>query len=495
VRMDAMEVGRRSGRPWLALTILCAGVLMITLDTTIVNVALPSIREDLRLTPASLIWVVNAYLLTFGGALLLGGRLGDLYGCRRLFLIGLALFTSASFACGIASTQAALVAARAVQGFGSATVMAVTLSLIVNMFPDGMQRTRAVSVYAFICGAGGSIGLLAGGVLTSALGWRWIFLINLPIGIAICALCTYFVSDHQERIADRRIDVWGAVTLTSSLMLAMFGFVYGHEAGWASMSSVSVLMLACLLFILFLQIESRVPVPLVPLGLFALRNLVISNVARMLYAAGTAPWFFVTALYLQTVLGYTPMQVALAFLPANLIMVAFSLGLAANLVNRFGIRLLAAVGLLLGGSGLLLFAQLRPDGDAMTDVLPGMIMLGLGAGMTITPLLLASMSDVAPRDRGVASGVVSTSSLLGGALGLAILISLSAARTDKLLASGMTTADALTDGYRLAFLLGAACLITAALLGGAFLRTRAEPSSPSVTSPDAIAREHSDVVR
>ena len=455
---------------WLALVVLCLGDLMIVLDVTIVGVALPSIREDLGFSETSLAWVVNAYLLTFGGFLLLGGRLGDLFGHQRLFLIGIALFTLASLGCGLANSQEALVVARAVQGLGGAVVSAVALSLIVMLFTEPAERAKAMGVFGFVAAGGGSIGVLLGGILTDILDWHWIFLVNLPIGIAVFALTLVLIPAVRGEAPSGRLDVAGAVTVTASLMLAVYAIVNGNEQGWTSARTLGVLGAAAVLLGVFLAIEARVAAPLVPLGLFRLRNLAISNVVGVLWAAAMFAWFFLSALYLQLVLGYSPLEVGLAFLPGNLIMGLLSLGLSAKLVMRFGIRPPLAVGLGLASIGLLLFARAPVDGNFVVDVLPPMILLGLGAGMAFNPVLLAAMSDVEPSDAGLASGVVNTAFMMGGALGLAVLASLAASRTETLAASGEGPLEALTGGYHAAFLVGALFALAAAVIGGALLR-------------------------
>ena len=465
---------------WLALTLLCLGELMIVLDTTIVNVALPSIRADLRFTETSLVWVVNAYMLTYGGFLLLGGRLGDLYGQRRLFLLGITLFTLASLACGLADSQGLLIAARAVQGLGGAVVSAVALSLIMNLFTEPTERAKAMGVYGFVCAGGGSIGVLLGGLLTSALNWHWIFLVNLPIGVAVYALCIALLQDDRAGATGERLDVAGAVTITitSSLMLAVYAIVDGNEAGWLSTQTLALLGGAVALLAAFLTIEARVQHPLMPLGLFRLRSVAVSNVVGVLWAAAMFAWFFIAALYMQLVLGYSAMQVGLAFLPSNLIMAALSLGWSAKLVMRFGIRGPLAVGLLMAGLGLALFARAPVDGQFIVDVLPGMLLLGLGAGVALNPVLLAAMSEVAPSESGLASGVVNTAFMMGGALGLAVLASGAAARTGALSAAGATMPAALHGGYQFAFVCGALFAALAAVLGFALLR-------PGTHAPEA----------
>jgi EmrB/QacA subfamily drug resistance transporter len=457
---------------WLALIVLCLGVLMIVLDTTIVNVALPSIKSDLGFGETSLAWVVNAYMLTYGGFLLLGGRLGDLYGHRRFFLLGITLFTFASLACGLASSQAFLIAARAIQGLGGATVTAVALSLIMDLFSEPADRAKAMGVYGFVCAGGGSIGVLLGGLLTDTLDWHWIFLVNLPIGALVFGLSLWLLPAGRREGASRNLDVAGAVTVTTSIMLAVYAIVNGNEAGWQSLQTLGLLGAAVVLLAAFLVIESRVQSPLMPLGLFRLRNVAVANVVGVFWAAAMFAWFFLSALYMQLVLGYAPMQVGIAFLPSNLLMAAFSLGLSAKIVMRFGIRLPLLAGLLLAAAGLLLFARAPVHGTLMADVLPGMLLLGLGAGMAFNPMLMAAMSEVGPEDSGLASGVVNTSFMMGGSLGLAFLASLAALRTSHALAEGLDQAAALASGYRVAFLFGAAFATLAAILGASLLRTR-----------------------
>jgi EmrB/QacA subfamily drug resistance transporter len=455
---------------WLALYVLCAGSLMIVLDTTIVNVALPSIRADLGFSETSLAWVVNAYLLTFGGFLLLGGRLGDLFGHRRMFLAGITLFTLASAACGLAGSQNFLIAARAVQGLGGAVASAVSLSLMMNLFTTPADRAKAMGVFGFVASGGGSIGVLLGGVLTGTINWHWIFLVNVPIGIAVVLFSLRLLpTAHVSTSA--RLDVAGAVTVTAALMLAVYAIVNGNQNHWTSGRTLGLLAGAVALFIAFLSIESRVASPLMPLRLFRSRNLSTANVVGILWAAAMFAVFFLSALYLQIVLGYSPLQVGLAFLPGNLLMGVLSLGFSAKLVMRYGIKKPLAAGLTLAAFALLLFARAPVDGHNVVDVLPAMLLIGLGAGIAFNPVLLAAMSDVAPEESGLASGVVNTAFMMGGALGLAVLASVAASRTDSLTASGEGHLEALTGGYHLAFLVGALFAIGAAVIGLTFFRT------------------------
>jgi EmrB/QacA subfamily drug resistance transporter len=459
---------------WVALLVLCLGDLMIVLDTTIVNVALPSIKSDLGFTDTSLAWVVNAYMLVFGGFLLLGGRLGDLFGHRRLFLVGIALFTFASIVCGVATSQTMLVAARAAQGLGGAIVSAVALSLMMTLFTEPAERAKAMGLFGFVAAGGGSIGVVLGGFLTAFLGWNWVFLVNVPIGIAVCVLTLRLVPVDGARHGSQRLDIAGAATVTTSLILAVYAIVNGNEAGWTSVQTLSLLGIAVALMGTFLAIEARVRAPLMPLGLFRLRNLSTANVMGILWAAAMFASFFLSALYLQLVLGYSPLQIGLAFLPGNALMAALSVGLSAKLVMRFGIKPPLTAGLLCAGAGLLLFSRAPVDGSFLIDVLPGMTLIGLGAGMAFNPMLLVAMSDVEPKDAGLASGVVNTSFMMGGALGLAVLASLAAARTSDALALGQETILALNSGYHAAFLAGGTFAILAAVLGATLLRVASE---------------------
>jgi EmrB/QacA subfamily drug resistance transporter len=472
---------------WLALYVLTLGSLMIVLDVTIVNVALPSIKDDLGFSETSLAWVVNAYLLTYGGFLLLGGRLGDLYGHRRLFLFGIALFTVASLACGLSTTQWMLIGARTVQGLGGAVASAVSLSLMMTLFTEPAERAKAMGIFGFVAAGGGSLGVLLGGVLTDLISWHWIFLVNVPIGALVIFLSMRLLPTERAEAMSGRLDVAGAVTVTTALIIAVYAIVNGNQNGWTSATTLGLLGASVAALVLFLGIESRVRSPLVPLGLFKHRNISVSNIVGVLWAAAMFAWFFLSALYLQLVLGYSPLEVGLAFLPANLIMGAFSIGLSAKLVMRFGFRKPLATGLLLAAAGLLLFVRAPVDGNFLVDVLPSMILLGFGAGIAFNPVLLAAMSDVEPSESGLASGLVNTSFMMGGALGLAVLASIAASRSSSLRLGGAGELSALTGGYHLAFLVGAAFAAAAAVIGGTLLR-EAEPMAahePAHSAPAA----------
>jgi EmrB/QacA subfamily drug resistance transporter len=476
---------------WIALYILCLGDLMIVLDSTIVNVALPSIRDDLGFSEASLAWVVNAYLLTFGGFLLLAGRFGDLYGQKRLFLIGIAGFTVASLACGLANSQEFLVIARAVQGIGGAIVSAIALSLLMIIFTEPAERAKAMGTIGFVLSGGGTAGVLLGGVLTDLLSWHWIFLVNIPVGIAVFVLCRYLLpEDHPTRSG--RLDLAGAVTVTASLMLAVYAIVNGNAEGWTSGQTLGMLGAALVLFIAFLVIESRVESPLMPLGIFKIRNVSAANATGILLAGAMFAWFFLSALYLQRVLDYSPLEVGLAFLPGTLVWGVASLLLSDRLVIRFGVKVPLLAGLLFYIAALVLFSRAPVDGNYWTDVLPGMLLLGVGGGITFNPILLAAMSGVAPTEAGLASGVVNTSFMMGGALGLAVLASVAASRTESLSDSGEGTLAALNGGYHVAFMVGAIFAILAGVVAATLIKSEAvmaHGQMPEEAGAGALATE------
>jgi EmrB/QacA subfamily drug resistance transporter len=477
-----------ANKKWLALYVLCLGDVLIVLDSTIVNVALPSIQADLGFSDATLAWVVNAYLLTFGGFLLLGGRLGDLYGRRRLFLIGLVLFTAMSLACGIAGSQEFLVGARALQGFGGAIVSVVALSLIMTIFTEPAERAKAMGIFSFVLSGGATAGVLLGGVLTDLFAWNWIFLVNLPVGITVFVLSLRLLPDDRPEAGTRRLDVAGAIAVTTSVMLGTYAVINGNDNGWTSGETLGLLAGAAALLAVFLTVEARVSSPLMPLGLFRSRNISVANVVGILLAGSMFGWFFLSALYLQLVLGYSPLDVGLAYLPSTLIMAAGSIALSDRLVMRFGVKPPIVVGLSCFAIGLLWFARAPADGSFVVDVLPGMIVMGIGGGITFNPLLLAAMGDVAPTESGLASGIVNTAFMMGGALGLAVLVSIADSRTDTLRDSGDGLLAALTGGYNAAFLAAAAFAVTGAL-GALLLRPVAPPGQEAMAEGEPATPE------
>ena len=470
---------------WLALYVLCLGDLMIVLDTNIVNVALPSIQVDLGFSQTALAWVVNAYMLTFGGFLLLSGRLGDLLGNRRVFLAGVVSFTVASVACGLAPSPLFLVVGRAVQGLAGAAVSAVALALIMGLFPEPAERAKAMGVFGFVMSGGGAVGVLAGGVLTGLLTWHWIFLVNVPIGVGVWIAARRVLPADEVVAGGRRLDVPGAALVTLSLMTAVYGVVGGNDAGWTSWDTLGLLAAAAVLMVAFVVREARVEHPLVPLRLFRLRNVVVSQIVGVLWAGAMFAWFFLSALYLQQVLGYGALEVGLAYLPACVVMAYCSLRVSDRLVMRIGIRIPLAAGLGLVAVSLALFAFAPVDGQYAVHVLPAMVLLGVGAGIAFNPVLLAAMGDVEPDEAGLASGVVNTSFMMGGALGLAILVAVSswwtAGRPDP------ASLESLNGGFRVAFAVGAVFAVAAAAIGGACLRPK-----PMVV-PDARAGDEAAV--
>jgi EmrB/QacA subfamily drug resistance transporter len=456
---------------WTALVVLCVGMLMIILDQTIVNVALPSIQSDLDFSQSSLAWVVNAYLIAFGGLLLLAGRLGDLIGRRQIFLTGLTVFTVASLVCGIAQSQAVLIAARFVQGAGGAMTSAVILGMIVTMFPRPDERARAIGVYAFVASAGASIGLLLGGVLTEALNWHWIFYVNLPIGVAT-GLTALRLLERDEGIGlEKGADAPGALLIVGALMLAVYTIVGASDHGWGSAHTLVLGAVSLGLLGAFVAREATAREPLVPLRIFRSRIVTASNLVQALMVAGLFGMFFLGALYLQRVLGYSPIEVGLAFLPVALGIGILSLGFSARLINRFGAAQTLLPGLVLIAVGLVLFQRAPVDGDYLRDLLAVMVLLGIGAGLAFPALMTLAMSGATAEDSGLASGLVNTTQQVGGALGLAVLATLSTTRTASLRDGGEATASALTGGYHLAFAIGAILVVAGIAIALAFLRS------------------------
>jgi EmrB/QacA subfamily drug resistance transporter len=446
---------------WMALVVLCVGMLMIVLDATIVNVALPSIQSDLGFSQSSLAWVVNAYLIAFGGLLLLSGRLGDLIGRRRVFMVGLVVFTAASLLCAVAQSQEVLIGARFVQGVGGALTSAVILGMIVTMFPEPREQAKAIGVYSFVASAGGSIGLLAGGALTEAINWHWIFFVNLPIGLATGLLALRLVNSDEGIGLGRGADFPGAVLVTGALMLGVYTILEAGDQGWGSVHTLGLGGVSLALLAAFIARQARIANPLMPLRLFKSRNVAAANAIQALFVAGMFGMFFLGALYLQRVLGYGALEVGLAFLPVTLVIGTLSLGFSDRLNLRFGPRATLIPSLVFIGAGLLLFARTPVDGSYVTDILPVMLLLGTGAGLAFPALMTLAMSGATESDSGLASGLVNTSLQVGGALGLAILATLATSRTDNLIADGESTASALTSGYHLAFLIGAGLVVVA----------------------------------
>jgi EmrB/QacA subfamily drug resistance transporter len=456
---------------WLALYVLCAGMLMIVLDATIVNVALPSIQDDLGFSQNNLAWVINAYMIPFGGLLLLAGRMGDLLGQRRVFLVGLTIFTAASLLCAASQSQEMLVGARFIQGFGGALASAVILGMIVTMFPQPADQAKAIGVYGFVASAGGSIGLLLGGVLTDAISWHWIFFINLPIGIAVAFLAKRVVANPDGIGLSEGADFPGAVLLTSSLMLGVFTILQIEKWGWGDTRTLVLSAISAILLALFIFRQARIANPLMPLRLFRSRNVAGSNVLQALLVAGMFGMFFLGALYLQRVLDYSPLEVGLAFLPTTIVMGSLSLGFSEKLIMRFGPRTTLIPGVCLVVVALLLFARTPVDGNYLTDLLPPFLLIGVGVGTSFPAIMTLAMSGATPEDAGLASGLVNTSMQVGGSIGLAVLATLSTERTNSLIDDGEGHLQALNSGYHVAYLIGAGLAAIAVAIAVFVLRS------------------------
>jgi EmrB/QacA subfamily drug resistance transporter len=454
---------------WLALVVLCAGMLMIVLDATIVNVALPSIQRDLGFAQSSLAWVVNAYLIAFGGILLLAGRLGDLVGRRRVFLAGIAVFTGASLACGLSVGQEMLVAARFIQGVGGAMTSAVILGMVVTMFSEPRERARAIGIYSFVAAAGGSIGLLAGGLLTSALNWHWIFFVNIPIGVATAFFAMRLLESERGIGLGRGADVLGAFLVTAALLLGVYTIIRTTDFGWASAHTLGFGAAAIAFLIAFVVRESRTSNPLIPLGIFRSRNLSGANSVLALIFAALFGMFFLGSLYFQRVLGFDPLGIGLAFLPFSLAIAILSFA-SGPLITRFGARAVLLPSLVSMAAGLVFFARVPVEADYLLDVLPAILPLGVGFGLAFPSLMALGMSAANEDDSGLASGLLMTTQQVGGALGLSVLASLAAVQTKGLLAVSVAERSALTEGYRLAFAIGLGLVLVALAVAGTVLR-------------------------
>jgi EmrB/QacA subfamily drug resistance transporter len=474
---------------WITLYVLCVGMLMIVLDVTVVNVALPSIQEDLHFSPSSLAWVVNAYLIAFGGLLLLAGRFGDLVGRSRIFLLGVAVFTIASLLCGFAWTQTLLVVARFVQGVGGAMTSAVILGMIVTMFPEPREQAKAIGVYAFVASAGGSVGLLAGGIITQSIDWHWIFFVNVPIGIITIVLARRLLDRDKGIGFAQGADVPGAVLITGALMLGVYTIVKpAAEYGWGAGRTLGLGAVSLLLLAAFIAREVTARNPLVALRIFRSRNVTGANLIQVLSVAGMFGMFFLGALYLRRVLGYDALEIGLAFLPVSIAMGLMSIRFSEPIITRFGARATLPPGLGLAAAGLALFARAPVNASYLTDIMPPLLLLGVGMGTCFPALMTIAMSGSTPEDAGLASGLVNTSAQVGGALGLAVLATLSASRTAKLSAHGQSSAAALTGGYHLAFWIAAGLVVVG--IGVALTVLRASPAPVGQTAREDESRAH-----
>ncbi|MFF4739961.1 MFS transporter [Streptomyces sp. NPDC001262] len=453
---------------------------MVILDGTIVNVALPSIQHNLGFSSSSLAWVVNAYLVPFGGLLLLAGRLGDLIGRKRVFVTGLGLFTAASLLCGVSQDPAMLLASRFVQGIGGAVTSAVTLGMVVTLFPQPKERAKAIGVYSFVQSTGGSLGLLAGGALTQTISWHWIFFVNVPIGITAVLAAWRVLTPEQGAGLGKGTDVMGALLVTSTLMLGVYTIVETTEHGWTSAHTLSFGTAALALLLAFVARQAKAPHPLLPLRVFRSRNVSGAMGIQALMVAGMFSFQFLCVLYLQKVLGFDEMHTGLGIFPVSVAIGALSLGLSPKLIARFGPRAVLLPGLSLIAAGLAALGRVPASGSYAVDILPALLPLGIGFGLAMPALATLAMSAATPKDSGIASGMFNTMQQIGAAFGLAVLSTLANAHTDALLAGGAGTASALTGGYQLAFRIGA-CLVAAALLpAAALLRSSAPAQHPAI---------------
>jgi EmrB/QacA subfamily drug resistance transporter len=474
-------------RRWLALVVVCLAQLMIVLDTTIVNVALPQIQRDLHFTQGNLTWVINAFLVTFGSFLLLAGRLGDLLGRKSVFLFGVTLFTAASVLCGLSPSQGVLIGARFLQGIGAAMQASVILAIIVTEFPEPRERARAMSAYVFTAVAGGSLGLLAGGVLTQALSWHWIFFVNLPIGLATAALGKALVPDDEGVGLGDGVDWLGSVLVTVSLMTAVYAIVQATGHGWGSSQVLGFGAAAIALMGAFIAVESRIANPIMPLRILRLRSLVGASVVRGFLVTGMYSTFFLGTLYLEHVHHFSALQTGLAFLPWTVTVGILSLGVTARLVGRFGpIRVLVA-GMLTVIVGLVLLSTAGVHTSFFPTVFFAYFAIGLGIGSGFMPLLTIAMADVPAADAGLGSGITNVSQQVAGALGLAVLGTVATNHSKTLIAAHHPVVDSLVSGYHFAFVIAAACVSAGILTALGVLRTRAATTSVQPASGDYAA--------
>jgi EmrB/QacA subfamily drug resistance transporter len=469
------DSSRPAHNPWVSVAIVCLAQLMVVLDATVVNVALPSIQHGLHLSQDNLQWVVNAYTLTFGGFLLLGGRLADLFGRRRLFFIGVTLFTAASLVNGLASSSAMLVASRAAQGIGAALVSPATLAIVNTTFPEGDDQRKALSLWAALSAGGAAVGLLLGGVLTQALSWPWIFFVNVPIGVGAVALAFRYVPGGRGEVAQRGTDVFGALSITGGLALLIYVIVETTTYGWGSARTLGLGALALALIAAFVVIESRVRAPLVRLGIFRMRALAVGDGAMFFLGAGLFANFFFGTLYLQEILHFSPIATGFGFLPVA-VLIGVAAGISQWLVPRLGVRTVAIIGMAIAAAGLALMVRISTDGTYAGTVLPPYILLAVGLGLAFVPATLISVSSVHGDDAGLASGLFNTAQQVGGALGLAVLVTVATSRTSSVLASlghhpsAHAVAGASVSGYRIAFIIAAGFMIAAIAVLVTFLR-------------------------
>jgi EmrB/QacA subfamily drug resistance transporter len=481
--------GTTDSRKWLALILLCATQFMVVLDVAIVNVALPSIQSSLDFSTENLQWVVSAYSLTFGGFLLLGGRVADLLGRRRVFMYGLALFSVASLACGLSQNEVMLIGARAVQGLGAAVISPAALSILTTTFEEGSERNKALGIWGAIAGIGGAAGVLAGGVLTDLLGWEWIFFINVPVGAVVFALAPRLLKESRVEVESRRFDIAGAISVTASLSLLVYALVKSNDYGWGSARTLVVLGASAVLMAAFVLIERRVKAPMLPLGIFRNRTLTGANVVGFMLGAAIFSMFFFLSLYMQQVLGYSALKTGFAYLLVAIVII-ISAGASQALVTRFGIKSILAIGMALTTLGILWFTMVSVDGSYVVDLVPGFILAGVGLGFSFVPDSIAALTGVHNEEAGIASGLINTSQQIGGALGVALLLTVATSRTTTLAGEGESQAESVVGGFHYAFVVGAGLALLGLLATLLLIRgpKQAEPAAVTPSEP-AVARE------
>jgi EmrB/QacA subfamily drug resistance transporter len=460
-------------RRWIALALLCVAQFVVVLDASIVNVALPTIGSALDFSQDNLSWVVNAYVLTFGGFLLLGGRMADLLGRRRVFMGGLVLFALASLAGGLASTDGQLIAARAVQGLGAAILSPAALSIITTTFRDGAERNKALGAWGAVAGSGGAAGVLLGGILTEYAGWEWVLWVNVPIGLIAAAIAPRLIAESRQDSGTRSFDIAGAISVTAGLALLVYALVEAPDAGWESGQTIGLLAGALALLAAFVAVERRSDAPLVPFSIFRIRTLTGANVVGLLTGASLFSMFFFISLYMQNVLGYSAIKAGLSYLPLA-VTIILAAGFASQLVTKVGFKPILAIGMLFISGGLLWFGQISADGGFVSDVLGPSLLAAVGLGFAFVPQTIAAVSGVADREAGLASGLINTTQQIGGALGLAVLSTVAFPQIDDAAAAsgGQPSAAALTDGYADAFMVGAGIALLGVFATLLLIRTR-----------------------
>ncbi|MFE6717969.1 MFS transporter [Streptomyces albidoflavus] len=476
---------RTTASPWLTVVVLCVGQMMIILDQNIVNVALPAVQRGLGLSSENLVWVVNAYVVPFGGLLLLAGRLGDLLGRKAVFLTGIALFSASSVLCGLATTETALIASRFLQGIGGAIASACILGMVATVFSGRREQAQAIAAYSFASAGGGAVGPLLGGVLTELLSWHWIFFINLPIGAVLVLIGVRALPRDRGPGLGKGTDFLGALLVTGGMMLLVYTVVDAERAGWGAARTLLLGALALLLLTGFVVRQATAAQPLLPLGLFRSRSLAAANIVQFLLIAGMFGLLFFGTLYLQRVLAYSPLEAGLGYVPIAVTIAVVSLGLSARLNTRYGRRAVLLLGLALVVAAFVMLSFARADGVYLVDFLPAGLVMGVGFGLAAPAVTGLGMTAVSPAESGIASGLFNTTQQIGGAIGLTVLSALVSTRTDSLVASGQSEVSSLAGGYQLAFLAAAGFALAALLVGAALLKAEARQETGAPSEPVA----------